>query len=109
MWEIANIFKISKYSVENNFRHFSVDHNKLWKIRKEMGIADHLICLFRNLYAGQEATVRPELFLIMDMRLGNIVLFLNVMERYRVTWEVGIITHANFKSFVELSKGLNGK
>ena len=35
-----------------------VDHNKLWKILKEMGIPDHLICLFRNLYAGQEATVR---------------------------------------------------
>ena len=36
----------------------SVDHNKLWKILKEMGIPDHLICLLRNLYAGQEATVR---------------------------------------------------
>ena len=36
-----------------------VDHNKLWKILKEMGILDHLICLLRNLYAGQEATVRP--------------------------------------------------
>ena len=35
-----------------------VDHNKLWKILKEMGIQDHLICLLRNLYAGQEATVR---------------------------------------------------
>ena len=35
-----------------------VDHNKLWKILKEMGTADHLICLLRNLYAGQEATVR---------------------------------------------------
>ena len=35
-----------------------VDHNKLWKILKEMGILDHLICLLRNLYAGQEATVR---------------------------------------------------
>ena len=35
-----------------------VDHNKLWKILKEMGIPDHLICLLRNLYAGQEATVR---------------------------------------------------
>ena len=35
-----------------------VDHNKLWKILKEMGIPDHLICLRRNLYAGQEATVR---------------------------------------------------
>ena len=36
----------------------SVDHNKLWKIRQEMGIPDHLTCLLRNLYAGQEATVR---------------------------------------------------
>ena len=35
-----------------------VDHNKLWKIWKEMGIPDHLTCLLRNLYAGQEATVR---------------------------------------------------
>ena len=33
-----------------------VDHNKLWKILKEMGIPDYLICLLRNLYAGQEAT-----------------------------------------------------
>ena len=36
-----------------------VDHNKLWKILKEMGIPDHLTDLLRNLYAGQEATVRP--------------------------------------------------
>ena len=36
----------------------SVDHNKLWKILQEMGIPDHLNCLLRNLYAGQEATVR---------------------------------------------------
>ena len=36
----------------------SVDHNKLWKILKEVGIPDHLPCLLRNLYAGQEATVR---------------------------------------------------
>ena len=35
-----------------------VDHNKLWKILKEMGIPDHLTCLVRNLYAGQETTVR---------------------------------------------------
>ena len=34
-----------------------VDHNKLWKILKEMGIPDHLTCLLRNLYAGQEAKV----------------------------------------------------
>ena len=35
-----------------------VDHNKLWKILKEMGIPDHLTCLLRNLFTGQEATVR---------------------------------------------------
>ena len=35
-----------------------VDYNKLWKILKEMGIPDHRTCLLRNLYAGQEATVR---------------------------------------------------
>ena len=37
-----------------------VDHNKLWKILSEMGISDHLTCLLRNLYAGQEATVRTK-------------------------------------------------
>ena len=36
----------------------TVDHNKLWKTLKEMGIPDHLTCLLKNLYAGQEATVR---------------------------------------------------
>ena len=35
-----------------------VDHNKLWKILKEKGITDHLTCLLRNLYAGEEATIR---------------------------------------------------
>ena len=35
-----------------------MDHNKLWKISQEMGIPEHLTCLLRNLYAGQEATVR---------------------------------------------------
>ena len=38
----------------------TVDHNKLWKILQEMGIPDHLTCFLRNLYAGQEATVRTE-------------------------------------------------
>ena len=37
-----------------------VDHNKLWKILKEMGIPDHLTCVLRNLYAGQEATVEQQ-------------------------------------------------
>ena len=40
-----------------------MDYSKLWNILKEMGIPDHLTCLLRNLYAGQEATVR--------MRLGS--------------------------------------
>ena len=38
-----------------------VDHNKLWKILEDMGISDHLTCLLRNLYAGQEAIVRPDM------------------------------------------------
>ena len=46
------------FIVECARAHFCVDHNKLWKILKEMGIPDHLSCLLRNLYAGQEATVR---------------------------------------------------
>ena len=37
-----------------------VDHNKLWKILQKMGIPDHLTCLLRNLYAGQEATVKNQ-------------------------------------------------
>ena len=45
----------------NYFKVFDcVDHNKLWKILEEMGIPDHLTCLLRYLYAGQEATVRTE-------------------------------------------------
>ena len=56
----------SKRVSEKHLLHFSdyakafdcVDHNKLWKMLKEMGIPDHLTCLLRNLYAGQEATVR---------------------------------------------------
>ena len=38
-----------------------VDHSKLWKILQEIGIPDHLTCLLRNLYAGQEATVKPDM------------------------------------------------
>ena len=51
---------ICKASSDDHFAflHFlCVDHNKLWKILQEMGIPDHLTCLLRNLYAGQEATV----------------------------------------------------
>ena len=66
--QIANICWIIKKAGEfqNNIylcfidyaKALTVDHNKLWKILKERGIPDHLACLLRNLYAGQEATVR---------------------------------------------------
>ena len=67
--EIANIHWIIEEAREfqkNIYFHFTdyakafdcVDHKKLWKILKEMGISDHLTCLLRNLYAGQEAIVR---------------------------------------------------
>ena len=67
--QIANIYWIIEKAIEfqkNMYFCFidyavafdCVDHNKLWKILKEMGIPDHLTCLLRNLYAGQEATVR---------------------------------------------------
>ena len=56
-----------------------VDHNKLWKILKRMGIPGHLTCLLRNLYAGQEATVRTghgttDWFQIGKVRQGCILL-----------------------------------
>ena len=48
-----------------------VDHYKLWKIVKEMGMPDHLICLLRNLYAGQEAIVKQHLELDMEQQTGS--------------------------------------
>ena len=67
--QIANIHWIIKIAREFQkniyfcFIHYAktfecVDHNKLWKVLKEMGIPEHLTCLLRNQYAGQEATVR---------------------------------------------------
>ena len=48
-----------------------MDHNKLWKILKEMGIPDHLTCLLRNLYAGQEITIRTRLEQWTGSKLGK--------------------------------------
>ena len=48
-----------------------VDHNKLWKILKEIGIPDHLICLLRNLYAGQEAIVKTKHGTIYWFKIGK--------------------------------------
>ena len=58
--------KVSEFQKKNIYFYFidyakafdCVDHKKLWKILQEMAIPDHLTCLLRNLYAGQEATVR---------------------------------------------------
>jgi len=60
---IVALFVISRKNIYFCFIDYAkafdcVDHNKLWKILKEMGIPDHMTCLLRNLYAGQEATVR---------------------------------------------------
>ena len=48
-----------------------VDHNKLWEILQDMGIPDHLTCLLRNLYAGQEATVRTKCGTIDWFQIGK--------------------------------------
>ena len=64
--QIANIHWIIEKAREKNICFFFIDYakafdcvdHKLWKILREMGIPDHLTCLLRNLYAGQEATVR---------------------------------------------------
>ena len=53
--------KTSTYALLTMPKTLTVDHNKLWKILQEMGIPDHLTCLLRNLYAGQEATVEPDM------------------------------------------------
>ena len=59
-WKTAREFQKNIYFCFIDYaRAFDcVDHNKLWKILQEMGISDHLTCLLRYLYAGQEATVR---------------------------------------------------
>ena len=48
-----------------------VDHNELWKIIQEMGLSDHLTCLLRNLYAGQETTVRTDMEQQTGSKLGK--------------------------------------
>ena len=70
--QIANVCwiteKTRKFQKKNIYFYFidymkgfdCEDHNKLWKALKEMGIPDNLICLLRNLYVGQEATVRTQ-------------------------------------------------
>ena len=63
------IFSVTIYCNSKAFDY--VDHNKLWKILKEMGIQDHLTCLLRNLYAGQEATARTRYGTIDWFQIGK--------------------------------------
>ena len=58
LWIIEKARQFQKNIIDYAKAFDCVDHNKLWKILKEMGIPDHLTCLLRNLYAGQEATAR---------------------------------------------------
>ena len=74
-----------------------VDHNKLRKILKEMGIPDHLTCLLRNLYAGQEATIRTEHGTTDWIQIGKGVsqgcilspCLFNLYVKYIMIWENG--------------------
>ena len=61
----------SLYFIDDAKSFDCVDHNKLWKILKEIGIPDHLTCLLRNLYAGQEARIRTEYGTIDWFQIGK--------------------------------------
>ena len=63
--------KIASIQLDFAFAFAFVDHNKLWEILKEMGIPNHLTCLLRNLYAGQEATVRTEHGTMNSFKIGK--------------------------------------
>ena len=76
--QIANICCIIEKEFQKNIWFIDyakalvcVDHNNLWKILQEMGIPDHVTCLLRNLYAGQEATVRTRHGPIEWFRIGK--------------------------------------
>ena len=74
-----------------------VDHKKLWKILQEMGIPDHLTCLLRNLYAGQEATVRNRHWTVDWFQIGKgihqgcilLPCFFNLYAEY-IMWHAGL-------------------
>ena len=70
--EKAREFQKNLYCFNDYAKTFDcVDHNKLWKTFQEMGIPDNLTCLLRNLYAGQEATVKPDMEQWIGSKLGT--------------------------------------
>ena len=74
-WIIKNAREFQKYIyfcfIDYAKAFDCVDHNKLWKILKEMGIPDHLTCLLRNLYAGEEAKLEPDIEQQTGSKLGK--------------------------------------
>ena len=75
LWIVKNAREFQKNTnfcfIDNTKAFDSVDHNKLWKILQEMGIPDHLTCLLRNLYAGQEAIIRTGHGTTDQFQIGN--------------------------------------
>ena len=67
----GNSGKASTSTSLSMLKPLTVDHNKLWKIIKDMGLPDHLICLLRNMHAGQEATVRTGYGTTVWFKLGK--------------------------------------
>ena len=67
-----------------------MSHNKLWKILQEIGIPDHLTCLLRNLYAGQEATVRTGHVTMEWLQIGQGVFQGYILSPAHLTYMQGI-------------------
>ena len=78
-----------------------VDHNKLWKILKEMGIPDHLTCLLRNLYAGQEATIRTRHGTMDWFKIGKGVCQGCILSP--CTWLLYRVHHAKSQSGIKIA------
>ena len=73
-WIIEKVGELQKniyFCSLNKLKPLTVYHNKLWKILKEMGLPDHLTCLLRKLYAGQEATIRTRHGTTDWFKIGN--------------------------------------
>ena len=68
-----------------------VDHNQLWKILKDMGIPDHLTCLLRNLYVGQDATVRTGHETMVWFKIGKGVHQDYILSSYLLNFYAGYI------------------
>ena len=88
----------------------SVDHNKLWKILKEMGIPDHFTCLLRNLYANQEVTVRTRHGTMNWLKLGKEVYIKAVYYHHHYLTYMQIISRETLSWMIpKLESRLSGE